>query len=157
MIMNADDDFVPAKGFVFYRTAHNYNADKVSAETGLFCADESLAIQSARDEVDINTIVRRFGLTGELPSALSLPQSGDFTGAVDFHGAMNLVRSAQEEFLKVPADIRARFGNDPGAFMRFCEDNGNYEEAKRLGLLNPPKAPVEPMAVRVVVDPEPKP
>lgn len=144
------DEFVPAKGYVFFRTPYNYDMEVVSNETGLYCADESLAIQSAREEVDINTIVKRFGLTGSLPEDLKMPQSGDFTGVPDFHAAMNMVRSAQEEFLKVPADVRARFGNDPGAFMAFLDDNGNYAEAKRMGLLAPDVAPPEPLVVRVV-------
>jgi len=144
------DEFVPAKGYVFFRTPYNYDMEVVSNETGLYCADESLAIQSAREEVDINTIVKRFGLTGSLPEDLKMPQSGDFTGVPDFHAAMNMVRSAQEEFLKVPADVRARFGNDPGAFMAFLDDSGNYAEAKRMGLLAPDVAPPEPLVVRVV-------
>lgn len=148
-----DSDFVPRKGFVFFRTPYNYDMDEVSADTALCCEDESLAIQSARDEVDINVIVKRFGLTGELPEELKMPQSGDFTGVPDFHGAMSMVRQAQEEFLKVPADIRARFGNDPGAFMQFLSDNGSYAEAKRLGLLKPDPVAAEPLAVRVVADP----
>ena len=45
--------------------------------------------------------------------------SGDFTNIPDFHTAMNLVRQAQEEFVRIPADVRARFNNDPGRFMEF--------------------------------------
>lgn len=147
------DDFVPAKGFVFFRTPYNYDMDEVSVATALECTDESLAIQSAKDEVDINTIVKRFGLTGELPEDLKMPRSGDFTGVPDFHTAMSMVRQAQDEFLRVPADIRARFGNDPGKFMAFIDDDRNYDEAKRLGFLKPDPVAAEPLAVRVVADP----
>ena len=118
-----------------FRTGFNYDRNAVSDDTGLKCEDESLAIQSAEEEANINTIVRRFNLTGELPNDFRMPQSGDFTGVPDFHTAMNLVVKAQEEFLKVPAQVRARFGNDPQAFMAFLEDDANREEAKRLGLL----------------------
>ncbi len=118
-----------------FRTGYNYDTELASYESGLTCDDESLAIQSAEEESNINTIVRRFGLTGELPSDVAIPRSGDFTGAPDFHTAMNLVRQAQEEFLRVPAHIRARFGNDPGNFIAFVEDDSNREEAARLGLL----------------------
>ena len=52
----------------FVRSPYNYDMSAVSDETGLCCEDESLAIQSAKEDADINTIVRRFGLTGELPS-----------------------------------------------------------------------------------------
>lgn len=120
---------------MFFRSGYNYDVDAASNESALLCEDESLAIQSAKEESDINTIVRKFGLTGELPGQVAMPKSGDFSNVPDFHTAMNLVRKAQEEFLRVPAEIRARFGNDPQAFMSFFEDDANRDEARRLGLL----------------------
>lgn len=142
--------------FMFLRSTFNYDRDEASNASALTCEDESLAIQSAEEESNINTIVRRFGITGELPGDYAMPQSGDFTGIPDFHTAMNLVRQAQEEFVKVPAHIRARFGNDPQAFMAFVEDDANRDEARRLGLLKPvPQAP-EPQLVRVVSEPDTK-
>lgn len=133
---------------VAYRAPGQYDPDIVSDETALLCEDESMTQQSFKDESDINTIVRRFGLTGELPSDLQMPQSGDFTGVGDYHSAMNLVRAAQEEFLRVPADLRARFENDPARLMRFLDDEGNRDEAVKLGLVNaPPAPPVVPPVV----------
>lgn len=121
---------------MMFNTGFNMNQNEISDATGLACADESMAVQSAEEESNINTIVRRFGLTGELPNNLRMPQSGDFTGLPDFHAAMNLVRQAQEEFIRVPAEIRARFNNDPARFMAFVEDGANYDEALKLGLVN---------------------
>ena len=120
-----------------FRTGFESDDDRMmmSDASGLWCEDESLAIQSAEEEANINTIVRRFGLSGEVASDVAVPRSGDFTGAADFHTSMNLVRQAQEEFLRVPAHIRARFNNDPGQFIAFVEDDGNRDEAARLGLL----------------------
>jgi phage internal scaffolding protein len=135
---------------MFIRSFFNYDRDAVSVSTGLLCEDESLAVQSAKEESDINTIVRRFGLTGELPNDLKMPQSGDFTDVPDFHSAMNLVRAAQEEFLRVPAEIRARFGNDPAQLMAFVEDDSNRDEARKLGFLADPVPVPEPMRVQVV-------
>jgi len=135
---------------MFFSTGFNADNDQLSFDSGLCCEDESLAIQSAKDEADINTIVRRFGLTGELPSDLAMPQSGDFTNIPDFHTAMNLIRETQEEFLRVPAEIRARFNNDPQRFMQFVEDDANRDEARKMGLLKTPDLPVPPMRVEVV-------
>lgn len=113
--------------------------EQVSFETGLVCSeDDDMAQQQFKEEVDINTIVRRFGLTGQLPENLRMPVSGDFTAVTDFQTAMQTVRQAQEEFLRVPAEIRARFANDPGQFMAFLEDERNKDEAIKLGLVNPP-------------------
>lgn len=128
---------------MFLRSTFNYDRDAASNESALECLDESKAIQSAEEESNINTIVRRFGISGELPGGYAMPQSGDFTNIPDFHTAMNLVRKAQEEFVKVPAEVRARFNNDPGRFMDFFDDPANYDEALKLGLVNA-RPPVPP-------------
>lgn len=138
---------------VFLRTAYNYDVDEASNESALTCLDESRAIQSAEEESNINTIVRRFGLTGQLPDNVAMPRSGDFTNIPDFHTAMNMIRKTQEEFLRIPADIRARFNNDPQQFMSFFEDEANRDEARKLGFLKPPVAPPEPTLVRIVDQP----
>ena len=90
---------------MFVRSAYNYDRDEASHASGLTCGDESRAIQSAEEESNINTIVRRFGISGKLPDQVAMPKSGDFSGAPDFHTAMNLVRQAQEEFVRVPPDL----------------------------------------------------
>lgn len=124
---------------MFIRSAYNYDADAVSRETGLSCPeDEGMTMQQFKEECDINTIVKRFGLTGEIPGDFRMPVSGDFTDVTDFHSAMNLVRAAEEAFATVPAHIRARFSHDPAALMAFLDDAGNRDEALKLGLLQPP-------------------
>lgn len=128
----------------FVRSPYNYDAMQASDESGLRCEDESLAQQSFADECDINTIVRRFGLTGQLPQDLQMPVSGDFSGISDYHTAMNMVIAAQDEFLRVPPHVRARFDNDPGALMAFLDDVANRDEAVQLGLI--PAAPAAPIA-----------
>lgn len=125
--------------------------DAESVRTGLLCEDVSLAKQSFAAEVDINTIVRRFGLSGELPSDVRAPVYADFEGPFDFHSAMNAIAQAREAFECLPADVRTRFQNDPGQFVDFCSDEANRAEAEKLGLVVPkelgeaPKAPVEPV------------
>lgn len=121
----------------FLRTAFNYDTMAASDETALHCLDESRAQQSFAEEVDINTIVRRFNLTGELPKQVSMPLNADFQGVFDFHQAMNLTVAAREAFMKEPAHVRARFHNDPGEFVDFCSDDENYDEARKLGILVP--------------------
>ena len=123
----------------FLRAPGNYDPDVVSNETGLACdPDEGVTQQSFKEECDINVIVERFGLTGQLPENLRMPVSGDFTGITDFQTAMQVVREAQEEFMRVPADIRERFNHDPGKLIAFLGDDKNREEALKLGLIDPP-------------------
>lgn len=121
----------------FLRTPYNYDVEAASDESGLECADPSLAVQDARDEVDINTIVRRFGLTGKLPEDVPAPSYGDFVGITSYHDAMNAVAKAHESFDAMPADVRSRFQNDPGQFVEFCSDPANVDEMRKLGLVVP--------------------
>lgn len=135
---------------VFCRSPYNYDMDEISAATGLSCPEPSKAVQSERDECDINTIVQRFGLTGRLPQNVRMPQYGDFEGIADYQGALNAVRAAATGFMAFPADLRARFHNDPGLLIEFVSREENRDEAVRLGLI-PKKQEVT--AVRVVQDP----
>ena len=75
-------------------------------------------------------------LTGELPENVRVPRSGDFTGIGDYQSAMQAVRAAQESFMELPAEVRARFSNDPQALMVFMDDPANRDEAVELGLVN---------------------
>lgn len=124
---------------VFLRTEFNYDMDAASDASGLSCdPDEGVTQQQFAEEVDINTIVKRFGLTGELPNGVAMPVSGDFTGVSDYHTALNLVREAQAAFMELPASIRSRFDNDPGKVVEFLDDEKNREEAVQLGILAKP-------------------
>lgn len=120
---------------VFLRTPYNYDTMEASDASALSCPEPSLAQQHARDETDINTIVRRFGLTGELPNNVRMPQYGDFTGVSDYQTAMNMVMEANAAFMQLPADVRTRFNNDPGALVDFVSDDNNRAEAEKLGLV----------------------
>lgn len=121
----------------FVRSAYNYDVDAASDASGLRCDDASLAKQAFADEVDINRIVERFGLTGQLPENVRMPTYADFTDVMDFHSAMNAVRQAQESFNALTPEVRARFRNDPALLVEFCSDAANLEEARKLGLAVP--------------------
>jgi len=121
----------------FCRAPFNYDADFVSAESGLVCSDPSLAQQQFRDESDINTILKQFNVTGQLPQGVSMPQYGDFSQVTDYHSALNLVIKANDSFMALPAHVRARFNNDAGALVDFVSDPSNKDEAEKLGLTVP--------------------
>lgn len=120
------------------RSLYNYDRAQASRESGLACSGVQAAQQQFKDECDINTIVKRFGLTGKMPATVAMPMSGDFTEVGDFQSAMNLIRKSQEEFLTLPSAIRQRFANDPGQLIAFLSDVKNREEAIVLGLLPKP-------------------
>ena len=119
----------------FLRSPYNYDRDVASNESGLECLDPSMAQQQFREECDINTIMERFGRTGELIAPIRMPQYGDFDGVNDYHSAMNAIVEAQSAFDQLPAKVRARFGNDPAEFLDFVYNEENRDEAIRLGLV----------------------
>lgn len=119
---------------VFVRNEFNYDMDEVSKETGLECKDDSRAVQSQAEEADINTIVRRFGLTGTVPATIKLPSYSDFDEIFDFQSALNAVNDANKTFMSLPARVRSQFDNDPQKFLEFVADPQNGEEMVRLGL-----------------------
>lgn len=123
------------------RAFNNYDTDLVSLETSLECKDPTLTKQSFKDESDINTIIHRFGLDGQLPTNVRQPQYGDFTGITDFHTAANAIAAANESFDEMPAHVRSRFNNDPGAFVDFCLNPDNKDELIKLGLVEKPLPP----------------
>lgn len=133
------------------RSARNYDRNTVSEhnaytglapdpETGELVRMPSMTQQHHKEETDINTIVRRFGVTGQLPQAgFKTPLEGDFTEITDFASAVRTVENARDAFAKLPAAQRDRFRNDPGEMIAFIQDEKNREEAIKLGMI--PKPP----------------
>ena len=132
---------------IFLRTPYNYDTDAASNESALHCEDESLAQQHQRDECDINYILKQFNVTGVLPQSPISPQYGDFSGIGDYHTALNRVIAADEEFMSLPAQLRARFENDPENLINFLNDDKNRDEAIELGLLERPEPTAKPVGV----------
>lgn len=150
------EDQIPLRGIpppVFVRNPYGYDRDLASADSALYCDDPSLAQQSAAEESDINVIVRRFGLTGQLPVGLRAPTYGDFGDQIfDFQSAMNAVRQADESFMRMPAQVRSRFHNSTQEFVDFCSDEGNRAEAEKLGLVIPKPVVDVPIQTAPAVD-----
>lgn len=131
---------------MFARNPYNYDTDVASASTGLVTTEPSLAQQQWKDECDINTIAKQFGLTGKMPQAVYLPTFGDFTEVSDFQTALHTIQMAEASFLAMPAHVRERFNNDPQRFLEFTSDARNAAEIAALGLTKtaPPVVPPAP-------------
>jgi len=120
----------------FLRTPYNYDTIAASNESALDCEDPSLAQQHYKDESDINNILRQFNVTGLLPQAPLSPRYGDFSGITDYHSALNAVIAAEDGFMALPADLRAKFNNDPELLINFLDDPKNKDQAIALGLVD---------------------
>lgn len=98
------------------------------------CLDESLTVQSFTEDADINTLVRRFGITG-IPLANVTDEVVDTTNAPDLRAILEARRAAANGFSGLPMKIRKRFHNSPEELWDFLNDPDNVEEGIRLGLL----------------------
>lgn len=126
------------------RSARNYDRVSVSVATALECKDPSLTNQSEAADADINTIVKRFGVSGVLAQRADALLEVDFGEVFDFQSAQNAVIAAQRQFAGLPAKIRERFDHDPAKFIAFFEDEKNIDEAIALGLVIKREKPQDP-------------
>jgi len=90
--------------------------------------------QSFKDEVNINTIVKR-GLDRVEPNPSRKPRYGDFTTGGDYQEMMNATAEAQSDFQLLPSGIRATFDNDVANMLDFLSDPANKKEAIEMGLI----------------------
>lgn len=129
----------------FVRSPHNYDMSAASVLSAIDVFEASRTIQSDAEDADINVLVRRFGVTGQMPQNVRVPTFEDFGDEVfDFQSAMNAVRRAEESFNAMPADVRTRFNNDPQKFVEFCSDEKNLDEMRKLGLAIPKSVDIIP-------------
>lgn len=110
-----------------YYTKYRHS-DPVSCSGGVSLTDPQFLA-----ECDINTILERFGATGQIktrPSGIG----GDFSSIGDYQACLDRINNAKDEFMNLPSNIRSRFGNDPTAYVDFVLDPQNQDECIRLGL-----------------------
>lgn len=135
---------------VFLRTQFNYDMNKASDETALSNFEPTLTQQNMRDSTDINVMMERFGITGQIPVLNEIPMQGDFTNITDFQSAMQQLTKSQNVFMTLPADMREKFHNNPHEFLDFTSKEENRTAMRDMGLLKPEPAPQGPIEVRVV-------
>lgn len=102
---------------MFFKTPYNHDRDAESVATGYEETMPSKTQQHQAEEADINTIVKRFNVTGQLPQIPLPPALEEFSDIFDFQTAMNTLAAARRSFEMLPADIRAAFNNDPHQFV----------------------------------------
>lgn len=92
---------------------HKYDWKEQSLATESPGGGESLVQQHLAEEVDINTIVRRYGITADMPFGTAQGVYGDFSGVTDYYEAAELIAFTDRQFMMLPAEVRAKFENDP--------------------------------------------
>lgn len=103
-----------------------------------FEGDRGVTKQADAKDCDINAIFKRFEKTGQLPDLIAKNgRYGDFSAVPDYQEAVQIVRTAEEQFMALEANVRNRFENDPAKFLAFVTDEKNYDEMEKMGLLKP--------------------
>ncbi len=118
--------------------------------------------QSEAKATNINTIVAQYDRTGVLPTLGRETLYADVSDMPDYRTALDLIEQADKMFMSIPANLRARFDNDPAVFLDFTSDPENRAEMVEMGLLEKPLpepvlAPVVAPVPPVVLDPAIKP
>jgi len=132
-----------------------YDFQKRSDDSAIyFDVKSSLTKQEFVSGCNINNIIKKYTKNGINPLCITQDAKyGDFTDVPSHQEALDLIMAADEHFMQLPAELRARFANDPGQLLEFLGDPSNREEAVKLGLVqdlnndvlknSPPKADVK--------------
>lgn len=95
--------------------------------------------QHMKTEVDINRIIAKAQQTGQIPPGRIGGTFAEYPREIELMDAYDLVADAEESFAALPAQVRARFQNDPVLLCQFLGDEKNRAEAVSLGLIQPPE------------------
>lgn len=123
-------------------------------DTSFKSTEPSLTRQDHKDSVDINKIVKAYGVGNTDPIAPGT--YGDFTDVHDFQTAQQAIIDAEEAFMTLPSVYRAEFDNDPGKFLAWY-DQADEDALREKGLLNDPAPEEPPINVNVVNAPPEEP
>lgn len=134
--------------------------EKVARFTEVKDFGHSLTSQAMTDEVDINKIMARIQKGQVVMASDGQPFYGDVSEYGGLQEAIMKVQEADDLFMQYPAELREKFDNDPINFVAFLENPDNYDEALKMGLVNPkpvvdaPPAP-EPVGAKSKADKPP--
>lgn len=97
---------------------------------------KSMTSQSSADAVDVNKLVARIEKGLPVMTSAGQPFYGDVSDLGGLQEAIIKVQEAEDLFMQYPALVREKFENDPVQLISFLEDEKNYEEALKLGLVS---------------------
>lgn len=108
-------------------------------------------IQTYKDETDITNIIRRATYDPEALGSIAWMQSGETVDITDmpsnYHEMMNRITEVENQFAKLPAEIKAKFDNSAGQYIT---EYGSETWAEKVGYIKPERK--EPERKEVVTD-----
>lgn len=108
-----------------------------STRVQYFNEDPSLTDRSQGEATDINNIMRRFQKDGYLPLSNRQGVYADMSEVpTSLTDAYAVIKTAEDNFAKLPSNIREKFRNNPQEMISFLQNPKNLAEAEKLGLVN---------------------
>jgi phage internal scaffolding protein len=106
---------------------------------GIDCSAGGLTQQCFAEMSDLNVIMSRWlRQGGDSPHRMpDFSAYRDVSHGWDYSDVMNISLELQGDFMELPADLRARFFNDPVKLLDFIGDPANNAECVSLGLVEP--------------------
>lgn len=105
----------------------------------------SMCDQSFKEECCASNIIDKFKKTGMITHIAKIRgQYADVSEVPDLHDGLVMVQHANEEFKKLPSEIRNRFRNSK-ELIKFMDDPKNHPEAVKLGLMSGVEKPDVPV------------
>ena len=125
---------------------------------------KSRVVKDPTDISDINEIIRRSQISGQLASAADINPNrqaiyGDFSSGEDFEATNFKIAQLNEDFMTLPSKVRESFNNDPKNLLDAIDnpDPEIIEALAEIGIQSAHQMPEkEPeTSVEPVVDPAP--
>ena len=105
--------------------------ERVAFET----VGESLTQQQFSEEAEINNIIAFHDRTGIIKNVQQgVANYGDYTEVNEYRECLDLIRQADEDFMKLPSNIRRQFNNNAGDFFEFATNPENGDALVEMGL-----------------------
>ncbi|AXL15404.1 internal scaffolding protein [Microviridae sp.] len=96
---------------------------------------ESLTQQHFSEESEINNIIAYHDRTGIIKNVQQgVAQYGDYSEINEYRENLDMIRAADENFMRLPSDIRRKFNNNAGDFFEFATNPQNEQELVDMGL-----------------------
>jgi len=102
----------------------------------LACDPQQFLVEESHAErTNIHKIMKRYRATGIIEHVNQHKGTyADMATSLDYKESLDLILKADSMFSELPADLRARFENNPGKFVDFMQNPENYREIQEIGL-----------------------
>lgn len=120
-----------------------------------FSKTKSMTIKEHAQGLDVNDIVKRYGVNGPYPTSTRVPQYLDVSKKLSVFDALNLKVQIDQYFGALPSAIRERFKNDSLSFAQFVSDPRNNEELVKMKIIKAPEQPAPKPAAKAAPQPAP--